>query len=81
MWEGYEKALEEYLNAMIIEWVHRGYKNTMSLYQVCLVKYPTWLGDKNFHDAYKSNLLRKDPVFYGKYNWTVPSNLPYTWGK
>ena len=31
MWMGYEDALAEYHNAMIEEWVDRGYKNTMKL--------------------------------------------------
>jgi len=40
---------------------------------------PDWLDNKAFHNAHKSNLLRKDPEFYGKYNWNLPDNLEYIW--
>jgi len=43
------------------------------------VELPNWFGRKDFHDAHKSNLLRKDKEFYGKYNWDVPDDLPYVW--
>lgn len=40
---------------------------------------PWWFGDSRFHESHKSNLLRKDPVFYGKYGWTCGPDLPYWW--
>lgn len=40
---------------------------------------PMWLGNKQFHDSHKSNLLRKDYEFYSAYGWDVPDNLPYYW--
>lgn len=40
---------------------------------------PDFIGNKEFHDSHKSNLLRKDPDFYGQYNWDVPNDLPYVW--
>jgi hypothetical protein len=41
--------------------------------------YPDWFGNKEFHASHRSNLLRKDPEFYGKYGWTEPHDLPYIW--
>ena len=29
MWEGYESSLADYTNAMITEWIARGYNNSM----------------------------------------------------
>ncbi len=80
MWRGYEDALGLYMNAMISEWVRRGYKNTMKLYAAPTEpEMPPWLGDPALHAAYRSNLLRKAPDFYRQYGWTEPIDLPYVW--
>lgn len=86
MWRGYEQYLILYGQLMSAEWIARGYKDTMffKFSEMAaetdgpLVE-PWWLGDKDFHDSHKSNLLRKDPEFYGKLNWDVPIDLPYIW--
>jgi hypothetical protein len=44
------------------------------------IAYPGWFGRKNFHEAHRSNLLRKDPVYYGNLGWRESSDLPYLWG-
>ena len=41
--------------------------------------YPPWFGNEKIHASHRSNLLRKDPEFYGKYGWTEPDNLEYVW--
>lgn len=80
MWRGYDDALRLYMNAMIREWVRRGYRNTMSLAEVTgQPEMPPWLGDPAFHASHRGNLLRKDPAFYGQYGWTEPPDLPYVW--
>jgi len=80
MWTGHERALRLYMNACILEWVGRGFQNGMPLAKVRgKVKYPPWLGDERFHACHRSNLLRKDPVFYGRYGWKEPADLPYEW--
>jgi hypothetical protein len=40
---------------------------------------PLWLGNQDFHNSHRSNLSRKDPVYYAQFNWDVPDNLPYIW--
>ena len=40
---------------------------------------PPWLGDEEFHRSHRSNLLRKDPEWYGQFGWDVPDDLPYVW--
>lgn len=80
MWRGHERALKLYMNACIREWVRRGFRNGMLPARVGgKVRYPPWLGDERFHASHRSNLLRKDPVFYGRYGWKEPADLPYRW--
>ena len=80
MWKGYENALKHYLNMMIFEWIKRGYNNTMK-YHVCdsTIVYPSFIGDNRFHASHRSNLLRKDPIYYSKFNWNESHDLPYVW--
>jgi hypothetical protein len=40
---------------------------------------PEWMGNEEFHASHRSNLLRKDSVYYGQYGWTEPPDLPYIW--
>ena len=80
MWRGYSSALAEYHNAAIEEWVKRGYNNTMKKISVRgKVKYPPWLGNRQFHASHRSNLLRKNLDFYSQYGWKEPVDLPYVW--
>jgi len=79
MWIGYENALILYMNACILEWVKRGYKNTMKLIDVKQAVMPLWLGDERLHSSHRSNLLRKFPEFYEKYGWKEPLILKYFW--
>ena len=80
MWRGYERALMSYANEIIREWIRRGYKNNMSLYSVGKgrIKYPPWLGNKDFHRSHRSNLLRKDFNWYHKF-FNEPDDLSYIW--
>ena len=80
MWIGYPNLLAYYYNDMVDEWIRRGYKNNMPYINVPpAISEPWWLGNDAFHDSHKSNLLRKDPVFYGQYHWAVDPSLPYVW--
>jgi hypothetical protein len=80
MWKGYEPALRLYLRRAILEWKRRGYRNTMKLPRLdrCSARRPPWLTD-GIVRAHRSNLLRKDGEYYGKYGWNVPDDLPYQW--
>lgn len=80
MWVGYELALGAYLNTCINEWIKRGYKNTMVLYPVGdFYRLPWWMENRKFHASHRSNLLRKDPEWYGQFGWGEPADLPYYW--
>jgi len=80
MWRGYEEALKQYFNAMLYEWLLRGGRSSYTFYAVdTSYELPWWLGWDVIHSAYRSNLLRKDPIWYGKFGWTEKDDLPYVW--
>lgn len=83
MWRGYELALAHYMNYCILEWMGRGFKNNMYLVEILedphLIEMPPWLGSEEFHASHRSNLLRKDPVYYSQFNWVENPNIPYKW--
>jgi hypothetical protein len=86
MWRGYEPALLQYGTAICDEWDRRGYPDTVReklvahlREQDAPVPVPPWLGDEEFHASHRSNLLRKDPEWYGRFGWTEPPDLPYYW--
>jgi len=81
MWRGHINALKLYYNISLDEWIGRGYRNNMQKMPIRgRIAYPQWFGKNCFHAAHRSNLLRKDPVYYGKFDWKESSNLPYLWG-
>ena len=82
MWKGYPAALRFYLKCCIEEWIFRGYNNTMEIPVIENekdIKLPSWLGNERFHASHRSNLLRKDPLYYGKFGWTENETLGYMW--
>jgi len=80
MWAGYENALKLYFNKSVKLWVSKGYKNNMKFEIIDgKIILPKWFGNKEFHASHRSNLLRKDKNFYGKFNWKEKDNLEYVW--
>lgn len=88
MWRGYECQLVAYIDAICREWEQRGYNDSVSLSvsvlhkqhcRTCSDDDPTWLGNSEFHAAHRSNLLRKNPDYYGQFGWNEPNDLLYVW--
>jgi hypothetical protein len=91
MWMGHEGALWVYASCVCDEWVRRGYSNdkmkkNLSRIGKKLSKRsswnlvpPSWLGRREFHASHRSNLLRKDAEWYGRFGWKEPSDLEYVW--
>ena len=81
MWKNYVPALQNYLNLSIIEWINRGFKNTMKLEQIEYdnIVLPPFIGNERFHSSHRANLLKKEPEFYSKYGWTENPEDPYVW--
>lgn len=82
MWRGYEYALVQYGVAVCVEWVNRGYNDTLR-FKIALYSdapktgMPPWFGDEQFHASHRSNLKRKDHVHYAAFD--EPADLPYIW--
>lgn len=87
MFEGHIGALVAYQEAVCHEWVNvRGYKDTCLQKTYDLVKdldystdMPEWLGREDFHLSHQSNLVQKDPIFYGPIFPNAPENMAYVW--
>lgn len=82
MWRGYDDALMAYGVAICEEWIGRGFRDTVSsnFYLADSIILPPWIGWEEFHASHRSNLLRKDPAWYGRFGWAEGPNLPYIWG-
>ena len=87
-WKGYEAGLLDYQRATCAEWTGRGFADT------CLYSTnglfvasglpsdtgrPPWTDDPAVHRSHQSNLIRKDPDFYGPLFPGVPGDLEYVW--
>lgn len=88
MWSGHEGSLLAYGMTMCREWVSRGHDDTLLEYfhsEVLMSPYaendsfPPWVGDRRFHQAHQSNLMRKDPEWYAQFYSHVPDDIPYFW--
>lgn len=88
MWKGVEYELIIYGENICREWmINRGYRdNTLEkineFKNIFKPTYkPFWLGLKEFHDSHKSNLVRKDPIYYQKFlnDSNVNADNPYIW--
>jgi hypothetical protein len=85
MWRGYRRAFAEYCMAGLDVLAERGtaYEHFRPVFQAHWDRghpgTPNWLGNREFHKSHKSNLLRKDHRYYGKFRWTCGPGLPYIW--
>lgn len=91
MWIGRHLLLRQYLTMACDLWTSLGYKDTirdrigelefceMEALPITSDGLVRLTGEDEFHNSHKSNLLRKDPVFYGRRNWQVEPNMRYRW--
>jgi hypothetical protein len=88
MWSGFEASLARYQLATCEEWTSRGFADTCLQKTLGLLatsaaaddpEAPPWLGDAKLHRSHQSNLIRKDPEFYGPRFPGVPPDLDYVW--
>lgn len=85
MWRGHTGALAMYGMTCCVQWMARGYADNMRgrlatyVLDAQTITMPSWLGDAGFHASHRSNLLRKDPVWYGQWGWTEGPDLEYVW--
>lgn len=84
MWADHIGALALYgaINCHVI--LERGWgDNTLPFFEYIAAKRhdtapPPWLGDSDFHAAHRSNLVRKDPEYYGE-RFSETPDLEYVW--
>jgi len=80
MWRGYEPALRQYMRAIILEWVARGYKNNMEIPEPEDYELPPWWGNEEIHASHRAALLEKDfEYYYGNHSWEDEPKLAYIW--
>lgn len=86
MWQGHFHHLALYVLAGLDELKRRGkdYPYHYDEATVHLLNFPDtgpppWISDEAFHASHRSNLLRKDPDWYGQFGWTESPDLPYVW--
>ena len=79
MWRGYHSALLAYRDAIVVEWLNRGYKNTIPVMNEPVIAYPPWLGQESLHAAHRAVLLHKNPVYYGKFGWLEQPMTSVLW--
>lgn len=86
MWKGYEKSLARYALFGLKELSKRGrnYPHHIITFEEYLNRTgteenPPWLGNGRLHASHRSNLLRKNREWYGKFGWTESDDLPYFW--
>lgn len=86
MWEGWESALLKYAFDVCAAWRGRGYRDGVmdTLEREFGPRpqdppLPWWIGRREFHRSHRSNLVRKDPKWYGPLFPDVPRNLEYWW--
>lgn len=86
MWRGHEGSLAIYGLVMCQEWVKRGYKDSLTPWFEEMVsqhaetmRRPQWLLQDGIYISHQSNLVRKDPEYYGPLFPGVPDDLPYLW--
>ena len=80
MWRGYEPALRQYMRAIILEWIARGYKNNMDIPEPEDYELPPWWGREEIHASHRSALLEKDfEFYYDKWGWEDEPKIDYIW--
>jgi hypothetical protein len=90
MWRGYVPALAKYTLVMADEWIAQGRPDTVREQALLFapevdeseedqLELPRWIGDEELHRSHQSNLIRKDPDWYGPLFPGVPADLPYIW--
>lgn len=88
MWRGHVPALARYGYIICMEWINRGYNDSMAPRFAEIISKcgpdevffdPSWLGNPEFHRSHQSNLIRKFPEHYGPLFPEVPDDLEYVW--
>lgn len=78
-WKGHVDSLKLYFNAVVREWVNRGYKNNYTYFDVkadsCIN--PPWTRNPKIHYSMMAQLIQKEPSYYNSENLRnkIPTEL------
>jgi hypothetical protein len=77
-WKGYEEILKSYFNAMVKEWINRGYENNMEFLKITpttdVYPIPWWLGNEDFHRSHRARLIAKNHTYSFLPGWEKDTN-------
>lgn len=87
-WTPFITALKYYTNCIIQEWINRGGKNNIPLFEIPkLILMPWWCKWDRLHQSHRAMLNRKNPFYYNdkftldkeylSYGYIWPTNVPY----
>lgn len=88
MWRGYERALCWYGASACYQWrivrhkkcdLYPWFPARDKTYATNHPVLPPWTTDAWFMRSHRSNLIRKDPAYYGPKWPNTPENMPYLW--
>lgn len=83
MWQDYPDALKAYYNAVVKEWIKRGFVNNMTLYTIpAKYKMPWFMNCLTVQMSHRGNLVRKNPEHYAQQFGILPPNYTahtYVW--
>jgi len=85
MWRGSEGCLVEYALTIAYECINRNFKDTLipkfKEYEIIYPNKtkPNWIGNKDFHNSHKSNLIRKKPEYYQQFWSNIGPDMEYVW--
>ncbi len=77
MWGGFEIALCHLGMCCCFHWKERGnadsfydqFREKLLVLPLRKLYYPPWLGNDGLHNAYRMELLEKNPSWYGRFDW------------
>jgi hypothetical protein len=83
MWRGYEGLLTIYYNTFLRECINERQIRVKAYSEIILPstvhQLPSWMSDERLYSSHRSNLLRKDSVYYGKFGWLEDDKQSYFW--
>lgn len=83
MWRWHEGLLTIYYNTFLRECINERQIRVKAYSEIILPStvypLPSWMSDERVYSSHRSNLLRKDPIYYGKFGWKEDDSQKYFW--
>lgn len=79
MWSDHVLSLIFYRDVILNEWLERRLVNKPYISLGMPENLPFWLNDEKLYSSHRSNLLRKNPKWYGQFGWVETKDEKYYW--